>query len=187
MIFQRYVKPYDLPTAAFFTLAVAFLARRQLGAYLLVFLLSSFNRETTILLLPVFLVYGWSRIDAVRYWMTAIAQVVTFVTVQAAIRYHFRNAPGSSVWISPVENMTAHWNHPAASLIGLAVAILVLWLVFRQWQAKPVVLRTAFVILAPVLFLLYFIAGQAFEYRVFAELYSTAALLALPSVIRVMG
>lgn len=181
MIFQRYLKPYDLPTAFFFTLCLTLMVSWQPKAYLFAFFLSSINRETTILLLLVWMAYFWKWLKpARRYWLYVIAQAVTFVTVQAMIRYAFRDAPGSSVWISPAQNFAAHWDEPLRTLIGLAVISALLWLVFRHWQSKPIVLRTAFVVLTPSLALLYIVAGQAFEYRVFAEVYSVTALLAMP-------
>lgn len=180
IVFQRYLKPYDLPTAFFFTMAITLMARRQVAAYLFVFFLSSINRETTILLLPIFLVTFWRRFNLEFYGLLATLQAVTFVTVQAVIRYIFRDAPGSSVWISPAQNIAAHLQVPLHAGLSLAVAGVILWLVLRNWKVKPIVLRTAFVVLAPALVLLYLVAGQAFEYRVFAEVYSVTALLVLP-------
>lgn len=59
--FCRYPKIYDLMSAALFTLCLAFLARGMLGMYLIAFTLAAVNRETIILLVPVFIGYLWSR------------------------------------------------------------------------------------------------------------------------------
>lgn len=179
LLFQRYLKPYDLPTAAGFALALALLARWKFIAYLIVFLFLCLNRETAILLLPIYMLHFWKRLEERTYWPLVIVQAVTFVTVQAAIRYALRSAPGSSMWISPAQNILAHIENPVPTLLSLVVIGLVLWLVFRDWRYKPSVLRHAFIVLAPALFVLYVVAGQAFEYRVFAEVYSATALLIL--------
>lgn len=183
MVFQKHTKPYDLATAFFFTLALTFMARWNLIGYLLTFTLSCINKETTILLLPVFMVYYWRRMKPVeRYWVYVLAQVLIFVDVQVAIRHVFGDAPGVSVWFSPAENIQAYGIDPLRSLIHVAVIGVVLWLVVGNWQLKPIFLRTAFVIMVPVLGLLYIVAGQAFEYRVFAECFSVTALLAIQGV-----
>lgn len=180
VLFYAYPKPYDMLTAAFFTLAIVTLARNQLSAYLVIFFLSSLNKETTILLLPVFMIHYWRRLHPRQYWLLALIQAVTFVTMQGTIRFIFRDAPGSSFWFSPVKNIADHWIYLSTSLLSLAAIVPLLWLVFRQWRYKPMLLRTAFVVLAPVLAILYFVAGRPFEFRVFAEMYSVTALLALP-------
>jgi hypothetical protein len=61
MAFSKYPKIYDLMSAALFTLCLAFLARGMYGAYLLAFVFAVANRETAILLLPVMVVWMWSR------------------------------------------------------------------------------------------------------------------------------
>lgn len=179
MIFQRYLKPYDLPTAIFFTLALVFLAQNKMAVYLLIFLLSTINRETTILLLPVFIIFYWNHMSRSKYAMLIALQLVTFVTVQVAIRYVFRDAPGSVIWVEPFENIRRHIAAPWASLLALVLLGILLWRVRVNWAYKPRVLRVAFVVLAPALFVMYFLFGQAFEYRVFAEVFSVAAILAV--------
>lgn len=61
MAFCKYPKVYDLMSAALFTLCLAFLARGMLGMYLIAFVIAALNRETIILIVPVFIGYLWSR------------------------------------------------------------------------------------------------------------------------------
>lgn len=177
LIFSAYPKPYDLLTATFFILAISFLQKRNIGMYLLVFVLSTLNRETTILLVPAFLIYCWKKVPAIQYALLTIVQGAIFFGIQAGIRYMFRNVPGPEAWMEPVHNLQYHLANPIPTIIFLTVLAILLWKVFQGWEKKPLPLRLSFLLLFPAFVALYIVFGQPYEYRVFAEVYPLAALL----------
>lgn len=170
---------YDLATAFFFTAALAFLAREKYIAYLIIFTLSCINRETTIFLLPAFVICSWGKLDIRRIAVFSFAQIFIFGVIQAVIHFALRNTPGLPFWFMLIYNTKVYAQHLGGLLFDGAVFLLLLWLVFRGWKAKPLFLRQAFIIF-PIFFVLFILFGAAFEYRTFIEPYSVVMLLALP-------
>lgn len=111
-----------------------------------------------------------------------LSAFILYAVIQFVIRFAYRNAPGSPFWFMPMANVRAHAERPIATLITLAVIAVLLYLAFCNWSRKPYLLRLSFVLLAPAFIILYLLCGQAFEFRVFGELYPVAALLAWKGV-----
>ncbi len=171
---------YDFATAFFFTLALAFLARGKLIEYLITFALSCINRETTIFLLPVFVIYSWGKLDGRKILLFSVAQLFIFGVIQAVIRFALRNSPGLPFWFMLIHNIRVYAQHPDRLLLDGSVLVLLLWLIYSEWKSKPLFLRQAF-ILFPIFFCLFILFGAEFEYRAMIEPYSVVMLLALPT------
>lgn len=178
LCFIARIKPYDLPTAFFFTLAVACLAHGSAINYLVVFSIACFNRETTILLLPISLIYCWKAASGL--WQLIFMQVFSYCTAQALIRTAYKNMPGIDFLFSPISNINAHVNEPIRAYIVYVVVFFVFLLVKINWKNQHSILKTAFVVLASSLTVFYFAFGQPFEFRVFAELFPIIAAMLLP-------
>jgi hypothetical protein len=171
VVFFNQCKIYDLATAAFFAWCLGFLARGRIGAYLGAFALANINRETTIFLALVFMVYFFSRMEWRRYLALSALQLVIFMATRAGIMALFADHPGDNILIRPIENIQLFLQSPAWGLAHWALITLVLWLCLRRWRSAHSLLRTAFLVMAPALLVLYLVAGWAFEVRVFAEVY----------------
>lgn len=180
ILFENYRKIYDLSTAFFFTLGLALMVRHRILAYLIVFALATLNRETTILMTGVFVVYFYNKMERTSFLKTVLAQVLIFVVIQSAIRYLFSGVGGSNVWFAFEQNVIAYLDNPIRLIVDLGILALIGWTTLRQWNIKPVFLRASFLTLAPTLVVLYLVCGQAFEYRVFAEAFSATALMVIP-------
>lgn len=109
----------------------------------------------------------------------SLIQLLIYSIIQAGIRYAYRDAPGQAVWIKPLENLQAHFDRPFATFLSVTAAVLVMAFVFHNWDRKPYLLRVSLAVLLPCSIVIYFFFGEAFEYRVFAEVYSTVAILAI--------
>lgn len=177
LLFQRYVKPYDLLIASLFMLALVALHKRRWIMYLILFALATLAKETAVLLLPVFMVHLWNKVSPNTYWSLAFTQLYLFIILQVFIRVMYQDAPGVTAWVMPLENTRAHLSNIPMTLFALIVLGIGLYFTFRHWYTKPPILRTAFVILFPIFMLLYIVCGQAFEYRTFAEVYPIMAAL----------
>lgn len=188
ILFQKYRMLYDLPNAVFFTLALAYMARRAWIPYLVIFTLSSFNRETTILLLPIFtLMYRFStqyvRQNHLKYLSLAFLQILAFASIQVAIRNHFSGNGGLEAWIRPHENIEVYLRSPILTVLCLAVLAAILYVVVRHWKTTPVFLRIALICLTPVLPLHLFV-GYPFEFRAMIELYPVILAIFLPILVK---
>jgi hypothetical protein len=170
-------KIYDLATAGFWALSLALLSRRRIEAYLLLFPFMTLNRETSILFLLFFTVFFWRRIPAGLFISSLLFQLSAFILVRGFTMIHFSELPGVDYLLRPGTVLSGYLSSPLSiALLGILGALLLL--ILREWDRKPLEVRSFFLLLAPVLFILHFILGEAFEIRVFAEVYAAGLLLA---------
>jgi len=173
--------PSDWATAFLFTLAFLFLAQGKMLAYILLYPIVCLNRETAFLLTVFFLFYVhkvYVPLDVAIF----IYQVVVWFAVRISLMIIFLHNGGLNAWISPLQNFQKFIAHPWHSLLHIVITVIILYLVLKGWKRKPLFLRTAFVVMAPLLLIMYWILGQPFEVRVFWEVYPAAALLMLPTL-----
>ena len=172
---------YDIATVALFTLALYYIFSLQNWKYLVVFALATLNRETSFLLIIVYVVF-WLYCGRYTWlfhygkWMT-LCQIYIYGVITYPLRVMFQYNPGVVVLIEPMQNLQRYATHPLQTLLYVGVLGIVLWRVFRNWNSKPFSLRLAFVVMFPVLFVLYLVCGQSFEVRVFWEVYPLIVLL----------
>ena len=184
MLFWWERLPSDWMTACLFSLALLFLVQDRLLAYCLLFPIICSNRYETALLLILFhLIYYWNgkQLHGVIFFY----QLFTWMGFVVGLHILFANNGGADVWMMPVHNLQVFFAHPLHSLLHIAIFGAILLFVFKDWNSKPIFLRTAFVIFAPILLIAYWVFGQAWEVRVLFETYPVAALLMLPSIVRV--
>ena len=181
LVMGAYRKPYDLMTALLFTLAFRYMWRGRSREYFLVFVLSCVNRETTFLLILLYVVFSW--LMSVPFWQVfkmTVCQVMIFVLITYVLRIALAEAPGSGLWIEPAENIIRFTDQPYRFLLHLGGAFLVLWWVFREEPKKPTFWLVSFVVISPVLTLMYLVCGQAFELRAFWEISPLVIVLSIP-------
>ena len=164
-------KVYDLSSAMFTAWLLGWLARGETRLYQAIFPLACVNRETAFILIIVFGVYCLGRILWTSWIVSVGYQVLVFLSTRGLLAWHFADSPGQPFWFRPIENLQMYADAPLQSLVYLAGTAVVLWLCLRGWKEKPLLLRTAFAIMAPALAALYIFFGYTFEIRVFAEIY----------------
>ena len=171
-------KIYDMATGAGFALALGLLQHKQFSAYYVLFAIMVINRETTILLIPLFILYLWIK-SQYRYYFIfgTLYQIIAYVVITALIRWYFADVPGEAITFQPVNNMQIYFIHPIATLALLAGLAGILYLVLRDWQSKPVFLQAAFLCIFSPLVVMHILIGYAFEMRVFIEAVPVTALL----------
>jgi len=175
---------YDFPTAFFFALGLALLVRGRLLIYLFIFTLSTINRETTFLLIPVFMLYTFKRIKLPLWLAYGFAQTVILSGIQFVIRYQLRDLPGSPLWFAFYQNLIDYQAHASLAILNIFIFAAFLILVTYGWKSKPEFLRLAFLCMFPFLFIVFILFGRAFEYRVFIEAFPAAILLILPNILQ---
>ena len=183
MIFMQFGYIYDLTALCLFSLALLLLFRQQWAAYIVVFVCSTLNKETSIFLYLIFALYYSRKLPRRSFIVLSAAQLVGYGLIQGIIRYVYRNNPGQAVqWhfgdqVSMLKQLAA--NSPLLLLYGSAVLVIMAMLVAYAWRSKPVFLRTAISIL-PFFVVLFILWGYPLEIRAMFEVYPIVAILMLP-------
>jgi hypothetical protein len=178
VLLLQHQKLYDLTTLFLFTLALSFLARGRFRSFLVLFPFACLNRETSVLLIPVFAVHSFRSMDRRTYARFLGAQVLICLVIWVCLLVLFRDNPTALTTL----HLRAHLDaalYDVRHLIRLTLyaagaAALMIW----RWKTKPEFLRTSARVLIPLQVLLYFLVGAPFEMRIFAEVYPIIILLA---------
>ena len=176
---------YDFPSLCLYTLGLVFLARGQHVAFLIVFAVGLFSKETTVLLTFVFCMYhAFSRKLSWRQYLSlALIQCALFVAVKLCLGYWYGDNAGGTVEFHLFRNIS---KLPRWSFGTLAAAGLVIGLVVWQWKEKPLFLRAGMIILVPLIGLT-FLFGYFDEMRDYYEAMPLVMLLMLHSLARIFA
>jgi hypothetical protein len=181
--FVQIACPYDPPLLLLFTLALYFMVRRREKAFFLTFVLCCLNKETAILLIPLFGLTDRDRkAPTRRYWATLLGLLAVFVVTRLALVYTFRDNPGSFVEFHLSRNvgkLSTGW-----TFTKLAVVMGYAGLLFFRWGEKPGFLKIAFAVVLPPLVALTFFLGYANEWRDYYEAYPIAFGLVVHTILR---
>lgn len=172
--FQNFV--YDFPELALFTLALARLAERRWLAFAMVLALAMLNKETSLLLIPVFVIWAWGVLPPPRLATHALAQVAIAAAALLAIRALYAHNPGMPVEFHLQRNLH-HQPGPREIVHGLAYSALCFVAVMGAPRVPRVALAALIVgtaLTATTLFL-----GFLGEYRDFYELFPLLGVMML--------
>jgi hypothetical protein len=184
--FFRYTSfVYDFPAVFFFTFGLSLMFRRQWTAYLVVFLLSCLNKETTILLTMVFwLNFRGGEIPDRQFRGLLLSQIGAFILTKAALGYVYRGNEGGTLEFHLIDH-NIDLLQPYDPSVGIAYLVLFLLLTYR-WSEKPLFLRRALWIAAPLFGLTVFL-GYFDELRDYYELFPIMLLLVAHSFGNMIG
>lgn len=176
---------YDFPALFLFTLGLALMVRRRWAAYLVVFVLGCFNKETIILLTMVFVIHFWNHERRPRRFKTfVLVQVGLFAAIKSALAFVYRDNPGEFVEFHLFDHNLDLWRaYSLATIVACGAFILFL---FHDWRGKPAFLRHGLWIMIP-LFVLGVFIGYLDEIRIYYEAYAIVVLLLAHSASHVLG
>lgn len=176
---------YDIPNLFLFTLALGLLIRRKWWLFLFVFIVASFNKETTVLLTMIFAIYFFKnrQMSKKLYINLVIIQIFVLAIIKIFLFYIFRDNPGSFVEFHLID-YNIRFLKKAYSLTALLPWIVVAFLLFYKWKEKHGFLRKAFLIIIPLLGLT-LLFGWLEEFRDYYEIYPIAILLMTHSVMEI--
>jgi hypothetical protein len=154
---QAYWYPYDLPEFLLFGLGTVFAMRRQFVALLLLMPLVALNRETAILLVPLWIAAAWPEQGERRRHTVLLLQtaglVAAWTVVRVLIARHFAHnfsMTGSRIPRNLQDLLNArHWPQMASALGFLLPAVTVNWrrlsrrsrrMLWGMWACMPVLL-----------------------------------------------
>lgn len=186
--------PYDVPSLFFFCLCACLVLKRKLILYYAVFVLATFNRETSCFIAFFFLICEWfaaTNAMPLRRWLKlashAVLQAMIWIAIKSYLTILFRSNPvemnTNGVFVFNVAKNLRFLLNPGEwpqllSIFGFTLPLLVLG--FRWIRDRRV--QTACLIMIPLWFLSMMIVGVIIEVRIFDEL-SAILSLALALII----
>jgi hypothetical protein len=180
--YQNFV--YDFPDLALFTLGLAFIAAGERTRFYLLWPLGLLNKETFVLLVPLFALRERERLPRGGLLAHAGVQLALAAGVWLALGWTFRHNPGAPLeWQLP-HNLT---HHPSTRQLlhdlvywGAWVGGLCFWRQKRQLAGAALVVIGALVAIT-------FFFGFMGEYRAFYEAWPLLALLLTHTALRLLG
>lgn len=176
---------YDPPQLALFTAALYFLKQERLRPFAVSFVLSCFNKETAVLLIPIFALMQQHQLPAGRYYGALAALTGVFAASRIALALAFRDNPGAMAELHLFDH-NLPWLFGQASATNLIVAAGLTFLLLYRFREKDRFLRIAFACTFPVLFLLTLFLGYIDEWRDYYEAYPAGFALVVDSVRRLI-
>jgi hypothetical protein len=183
-LFRYYSYIYDFTHLFVFTACLVALRQGRWAIYLTLFMIATFSKETSALLIAIFAV-AWARSLPRRTFATlVVAQLLIFVGIKWLLALHFASNPGGFVRFNLLQHNL--WMHPYRISQFVALGIIAIGIA-RDWASKPLFLRQCFLIIMPVLLFLGLFLGYFDEYRIYYEAYPIVLLLLAPVVAELLA
>ncbi len=167
---------YDLPQLFLFTFSLWLLYKKRWGWYLILFILTTLNKETSILLSVVFYIYYFKKLDKKIFYQLLLAQFSIYLFIRFSLIWVYRHNPGNIVYPTFFEHLNQYKTQPILFLLTLLLFFSVFLLTRKNWAKKNSFLKSATIV--PLLILpLYFFGGMPMEFRVFLEVLPILGIL----------
>ena len=173
---------YDPVTLLLYTLAILCMVQGWTLAYLAVFSLASFNKETAILLTGLYFAWEWLTLRRAGVVKMLLVQLGIYVAIQSYIYLTFRGNPGSDLDFHLIDHNLRLITDPLQFLGFYASLVLVALVVGHKWRLKPKFLRTGLVMIIFPLLGAGIFFGYLDELRDYLEAMPLLFLLAVPTV-----
>jgi hypothetical protein len=185
-MFQYYSYIYDFPTLLLFTLGLYLMVKEDWKSFLALFIVSCFNKETTILLSLIFIIHFLKseKIPRNLFIQLLITQLLIFLGVKIVLFILFINNPGALVEFHLIDHNILLFN--GYTLTNFVVWLLIIFLITYRWNEKPKFLKDSMWIVLPLIILTLFL-GFIDELRDYFEVYPVIVLLISFSVTRILG
>lgn len=176
--------PYDPCTVFLFSLAIVFIATRKHVLFYLVFLLATVNKETSLLLIALFVLHESKTKTISKYWVHLMGLCFCWAVVKLTLTLIFWHNPGSIVEFTLIDhNLRMPVEHPLGFFYALAVFLLSAWLIKFRWKERPVFLRQGLMVTLMPLVVIGMFVGYLDELRIYSETLPFVVLLMAPSLI----
>ncbi len=142
---------HDFPTLLLFTLSLYLLVAQRWSAFYIVIALGCLNKETFILLTPIFAWYYLRRMPRTRLLQHSAAQLAIFAVIQAPLYWSFQHNAGGQLEVHLLGHNLYVFRHLPYDIISVLVLFVLLGGLFHDWQHKPRLLKCGLGALAIVL------------------------------------
>lgn len=178
-----YAYLYDLSTLSIYTLALAFLARRQWMTFIAALAIGMYSKETSLLLVLIYFLFYRGRLQSRLFWRLFVIQLSVVALIKGYLFFRFMDNPGSVVEFHFFHNLLYGYTYS----IGLFVIwLLTAVLVVMDWKKKPLFIRTSLWSFA-CLFVLTLFLGFLNEKRDYAEAYPVLLILFIHGLASMAG
>ena len=160
LVLEMYKKYYDMPTAFLFMLTFILWENKKYILSISTFALLCLNRETAILIIPLFLVFN-------RNWKYIIIMCIIYFASRYMILWVHSDAEGRSIYMNFMSNIIVYVKNPIQTIFIVLATWGIYFLSLYKTIGKTMFAYIGYVF--PVLFALYVVAGYPAEIRVFAE------------------
>lgn len=180
--FFSYSFIYDIPTLFLFTLGLTMLVKQKWIAFVIVYFLGCWSKETTVLLTLIFWIHFYRKIERGLFIKLLAAQTVIFITVKVYLEINFSDNPGGLVEFHLIHNLLFGYNYTLPVFLTWIVFFI---LIFINWNAKPLFLKNALWTGVPLIILTLFF-GLIHEIRDYGEMYPILFGLSAQSVAQIL-
>lgn len=170
---------YDLPQMFLFAVSVFLLFQKQWAAYIIILAITTLNKETSFCLILIFTLYYFNRLPRRSYYTLLTLQLATFLSLRAIIMYIYRDNPGGAIKFSLNDHFQQYIAYPPALVFTILFFGLMIFLIFKDWERKPIFLRYASLTFFLVMGL-FFIGGMPMEFRIFLDVYPVFGVMLFP-------
>lgn len=185
-MFRYYSYIYDFPTLFLFTSGLLFLKQKNRKYFLILFFISCFNKETTILLTLIFAIHFYKDQDISKkfYYQFIAGQLLIFLVVKILLYFIFLNNPGGFVEFHLIDRNYLLFN--GYSLATFVILVIIFLALFSRWDEKPEFLKDAMWISVPLIILTLFL-GFFDELRDYYEVLPIVILLISFNIAKILG
>lgn len=186
-VFFRYCNYiYDPCTLFLFAGAIASIAKRRPLLFYVIFVLATLNKETSILLVGLFLMRDLKVMRNSSLAGHVLLQVSLWLAIRALIMVVFRDNPGSFFEVHLVRNLGLIFDPKKLLYFGGVISVFAV-LIGYGWDRKPIFLRRGLLVtMIPLVFLALFL-GYVDELRGYYETFPFLFLLSLPTMVDIFG
>lgn len=188
LLFRYLSYVYDPATLLLFSAGILALGVRDRGWFVVVLTLAALNKETSALLVPLYLLRYRGELAPRRLVVRVGGLSVLWLAVRAFAAYVVRRNPGQTLEFHLIDhNVQLFRVHPFSLAYSVLIFALAVWLVRREWESKPGFLRAGLLITFVPLFAAALFFGYVDELRGYYEAFPFAFLLSVPSLCSILG
>ncbi len=186
----NYSYPYDMPSLAFFTAGLYYIYTRRFWPLVAVMVLGTFNRETTLFLIGVYLLDAAStgttdqtssfrsRFDLRTIpWARVVLLAVLWIVIKAYLAHIFSHNSRAEDYIRVKENLLRLKPRLLPTLLNICGYLLPILWVLRN-RLRPIRFAN-YIYIFPVWIAVMFFSGVILETRIYGELCSFATVAAI--------
>ncbi len=163
-LYFRYI--YDFTTLFLFSASYYYCLKKRDFKYLIFFLLSSYNKETSLFLILFFLLTRELKEKEERTIFGLQVLIYGFIRSYTFLIYK----GNKGLTLSPHFDLQFQNFFSPYTFSNLFVYILIIYLIFGKWKEKPLWLKKSLFIF-PIYLILFFFFGIPQEYRIFLDIY----------------
>jgi hypothetical protein len=182
IFFRYYSYIYDFTYLFLYSLSLYYLSKSKWALYLAAFILTTINKETSILLVMVYFIHYRNKLPKPLFVKLLTAQLAIFIVIKTTINLIFINNPGSIVEFHILNNIAMH---PFSLSDFIAFVVLVVAVVY-DWKNKPIFAKQSLSVFIPLVTLTLFL-GLLSEFRDYYEVYPPLIILVVYTIGKILG